>query len=235
MALTWKVSPTTAFAARLPQSTRGRTSRTGIRPIMESPGGWRSSACTGTARGRRTDRVCREDGDLSFVTVQPGTDGLWAWPLLSAFTRMAVEWVGRGGFAHVSGRAENACGPGRAAYRRSLPRVRGREIRHRVNYSLVDASSGSTARPVGWEPEAPPRIPGTRSAAPHGSLPRADVVHKAAYGGESAKPPGERSDGSERARRTGRQGRGAAGARAGPLRRRRGCAGAARGGPGRTR
>lgn len=155
--------------------------------------------------------MCREDGDLSFVTVQPGTDGLWAWPLLSAFTRMAVEWVGRGGFAHVSGRAENACGPGRAAYRRSLPRVRGREIRHRVNYSLVDASSGSTARPVGWEPEAPPRIPGTRSAAPHGSLPRADVVHKAAYGGESAKPPGERSDGSERARRTGRPGRGAAG------------------------
>ncbi|GGX61325.1 hypothetical protein GCM10010298_27450 [Streptomyces microflavus] len=55
-----------------------------------------------TARTRRTDRACREDGDLSFVAAQLSADGLWAWPLLSAFTRMALEWVGRGGFVHVS-------------------------------------------------------------------------------------------------------------------------------------
>lgn len=46
VAVTWKVSPATAFAGLLPQSTSGRTSRTGMRPIMESPGDW-SSGCTG--------------------------------------------------------------------------------------------------------------------------------------------------------------------------------------------
>ncbi len=52
VALTSKVSPATALAGRLPQSTSGRTSRTGMRPIMESPGG-RSSACTARGVGVR--------------------------------------------------------------------------------------------------------------------------------------------------------------------------------------
>ncbi|GHF42081.1 hypothetical protein GCM10010504_07470 [Streptomyces griseus] len=97
--------------------------------------------------------MCREDGDLSFVAAQLSADGLWAWPLLSAFTRMALEWVGRGGFVHVSECTENVCGPGRAAYRGSLPRVRRGEIRRCVNYSVVANRSGTAARgahaPVG--------------------------------------------------------------------------------------
>lgn len=145
--------------------------------------------------------MCREDGDLSFVTAQQSADGLWAWPLLSAFTRMALEWVGRGGFVHVSGCTENVCGPGRAAYRGSLPRVRGWEIRRCVNYSVVvDRPPGTAGQPVG-KPEAPPRVPDTRSAAPHGSLPSDREVHKAVYGVKSAKPPGKRSDGGSRAGR----------------------------------
>ncbi|GGY26375.1 hypothetical protein GCM10010342_11190 [Streptomyces anulatus] len=138
--------------------------------------------------------MCREDGDLSFVAAQLSADGLWAWPLLSAFTRMALEWVGRGGFVHVSGCTENVCGPGRAAYRGSLPRVRGWEIRRCVNYSVVADRPGPAARgahaPGGrGEPEAPPRVPDTRSAATHGSLPCDREVHKAAYGGEIGQTP----------------------------------------------
>ncbi len=33
VAVTWNVSPATAFAGRLPHSTAGRTSRTGTRPM----------------------------------------------------------------------------------------------------------------------------------------------------------------------------------------------------------
>lgn len=39
VAETWKVSPVTALAGRVPHSTSGWTSSTGMRPIMGSPGG----------------------------------------------------------------------------------------------------------------------------------------------------------------------------------------------------
>ncbi|GGU76070.1 hypothetical protein GCM10010498_37670 [Streptomyces cavourensis] len=112
---------------------------------------------------------------------------------------MALEWVGRGGFTHVSTASGGRAGRVRlrtGTYAESLPRTCSREIRRCVNYSVVTGRScpGRTpvrsgrarrVRPGGrTKPAAPSQVPDTRSAAPHGSLPCDTKVHKAAYGQE---------------------------------------------------
>ncbi len=111
VAVTSNVSPATALAGLLPQSTAD------VRPGQECD---RSLAHlvavrprTGTARGRGLS------WGLSFLAAPLATDGVRASPLLSTFTRVDRLWV-RG---HV--------------YRRSLPSYLGCAIRRFVNYCRV--------------------------------------------------------------------------------------------------
>lgn len=88
-----KTSSTTALAGLAPQSTAGRTSNTGMRPIMMgSPGGSSRGSVT-TAQPEH--RLVVHALFALFLAAQK-TAGLRAWPLLSAFTRVAGEVVGRG-------------------------------------------------------------------------------------------------------------------------------------------
>ncbi len=81
-----KTSSTTAFAGLAPQSTAGRTSSTGMRPIMMgSPGGSsQGSVTTGQPRWQLVVHAL-----FALFLAAQWTAGLRAWPLLSAFTRVA--------------------------------------------------------------------------------------------------------------------------------------------------